>query len=195
MPLRILLIDDNPDDRTLVVREINKVLTNAIVDEIGDALDFEATMTSGREWDVAVTDYQLGWSTGLHVFHRLRSQWPELPVIMFTASGNEDIAVAALKDGLDDYITKTAVHYGRIPYAVRACGERRRRRREAQDATSALRRNEAILQLALDAAHMEVWEHDLDTRKTLLHGRAEHVFGGQRRELSREQLFELLHPD
>ena len=44
---------------------------------------------------------------------------------MFTASGSTEVAVEAMKEGLDDYVTKTAQHYARLPYALRACLERR----------------------------------------------------------------------
>ncbi|WP_157991378.1 hybrid sensor histidine kinase/response regulator [Caldimonas tepidiphila] len=193
--LRILLVDDNPDDRALALREIRKVLPAAVVDEVGDGERLDALIASGADWDVAVTDYLLRWSTGLEVFDRLRRERPGLPVIMFTASGSEEIAVAALKQGLDDYITKTAKHYGRIPYAVRACAERRRRRREAEAASAALRQHKAMLQLAMEAAALEAWEHDLETGSTVLHGRSEQVFDGIRREMGLERLLGYLHPE
>lgn len=193
--LRILLIDDNPDDRSLVQREIRKVLPDALVDEVGADEEFEAVLAGPASWDVVVTDYQLRWSTGLEVFRRLRRERPALPVIMFTASGSEAIAVEALKEGLDDYITKTVRHYGRIPCAIRASAERHRRRRAAEVAAAELRDKETRLQLALDAAAMDSWEYDPKTGRAVLHGRSRQIFGPLRREFATEQLFARLHPD
>jgi hypothetical protein len=82
--LSVLLIDDNPDDRILVLREIRKVLPDVVADEVGEQSALEEMFASGRQWDIAITDYQLRWSTGLEIFHRLRARQPELPVIMFT---------------------------------------------------------------------------------------------------------------
>ncbi|HYF57592.1 MAG TPA: ATP-binding protein, partial [Burkholderiaceae bacterium] len=169
-PLRILLIDDSPDDRALVGREIRKVVPGARISGTGTPEGLEEAIADGG-WDVAVTDYQLMWSDGIEVFRRIRAALPALPVIMFTASGSEEIAVAALKEGLDDYITKTAKHYGRIPYAVLACAERARQRRTIEDARRrhadvelALRASESRLQLALHAAGMVAWEAGADGR-------------------------------
>ncbi|MFC0677335.1 response regulator [Lysobacter korlensis] len=194
-PLSLLLVDDNPDDRALVIRELRKVLPDSQVDEASDADGFEALLAEGRRWDVAITDYRLRWSTGMDVFHRLRETYPDLPVIMFTASGDEELAVTALKQGVDDYITKTPKHYGRVPYAVQACTDRQQRRRQAEHASQALERSEALLNLALESVGIETWEYDLERRVLTLHGRAPRVFPGGQRELSADRLRGVMHPD
>ena len=43
----------------------------------------------------------------------------ELPVVMFTHTGSEEIAAEGLRAGLADYIIKTPTHYGRLAHAVR----------------------------------------------------------------------------
>ena len=179
--LHLLLIDDNPDDRALVLREIQKVLADARVDQVGERVTFEAlTAQPELPWDVVVTDYQLRWSTGMEVFRSLRERRPDLPVILFTASGSEELAVQALKEGVDDYITKTPRHYGRVPYAIRACAERRQQKRDADAAAAALRAREAHLQLAMDAGAMTAWQLDLASGLILLDGRENGPFGGAR---------------
>ncbi|HEY4555963.1 MAG TPA: response regulator, partial [Lysobacter sp.] len=190
--LDLLLVDDNPDDRRLVMREIRKVLPDSRIDEAGDEATLAEWLREGRAWDVVITDYQLRWSTGMDVFARLQAARPGVPVIMFTASGSEELAVAALKQGVDDYITKTPKHYGRVPYAVQASAERRRRRTEARDAATALQRSEALLKLALEAAKMETWEYRLDERRLLLHGRSGAVSGDGPRAIGRDALFDAL---
>src|SRR4051794_34596280 len=141
---RILLVDDSPDDRLLALRELRKVLPEAHVEQAGGPQEFEALLQRAGTFDVAITDFQLHWRTGLDVFRRLRAAAPELPVIMFTASGSEEVAVEAMKQGLDDYITKTTKHYGRLPYAVIACAQRRRQKHAIGAANEALRASEAL---------------------------------------------------
>src|SRR3712207_7412977 len=54
--------------------------------------------------DTATTEiYTLSLHDALPISKRM---WPERPVIMYTASGNEEVAVAAMKAGLDDYVLK-----------------------------------------------------------------------------------------
>lgn len=128
---KILLIDDNPDDRALVERELRQVIEGVRVTHIGDPQALDAAIAEGN-FDVAITDYHLRWTTGTEILHRLKQRYPGRPVIMFTGSGNEEIAVNAMKEGLDDYITKTVKHYPRVPYAVLACFDRATKRDQLQ---------------------------------------------------------------
>ena len=166
---RILVVDDSPDDRMLVIREIRKVLPRAHVDEAGGPDELDALLRH-PVWDVAITDFQLRWSTGLDVFQRLRAAVPDLPVIMFTASGNEEVAVQAMKQGLDDYVTKTAKHYGRVPYAVLACAQRRRQKREIEAANAALRESESLYRVLSEATPDFVWVADAKGRTQYANG-------------------------
>jgi PAS domain S-box-containing protein len=160
MRLTVLLIDDNPDDRALVERQLKLQLDEPRVLHAGTAEAFEAIL-GNDDFDVAVTDYQLRWSDGIAVLHELKRRFPERPVIMFTGSGSEEVAVAAMKDGLDDYVTKTAKHYPRVPFAVRACVERAQQRRHLEEARERETLAKARLEITLEAAGMGTWQVDL----------------------------------
>ena len=105
-PLNLLLVDDNPDDRTLVIHELQKEFPGLEVDQIYQA-DALTRALEGLKFDLVITDYRLNWSDGLEVLRRVRSVFPDCPVIMFTGTGNQEIAVQALKSGLDDYVVKS----------------------------------------------------------------------------------------
>lgn len=126
--LRILLIDDNQDDRFLTLRELRRKFSNLEVREILDARGFEEALNHW-EFDLVVTDYQLGWSTGIELLQAVKSRFPDCPVVMFTNTGNEEIAVEAMKSGLDDYIVKAPNRYMRVPVAVSIALERAESRR------------------------------------------------------------------
>src|SRR5690348_15720712 len=122
--LHILLVDDNPEDRVLVIRELRRDLPNVHVSQVTDAQRFARLLESGKG-DLVITDYQLRWSDGLAVLRAIKSRWPECPVIMFTGTGSEEVAVEAMKAGLDDYVLKAASHYAHLPSAVRRAFERK----------------------------------------------------------------------
>ncbi|MBD2000726.1 response regulator [Leptolyngbya sp. FACHB-541] len=127
-PLHILLIDDNQDDRFLTLRELRRKFSDLEVREILDAKGFEEALNQW-EFDLVITDYQLGWSTGIELLHAVKSRFPDCPVVMFTNTGNEEIAVEAMKSGLDDYIVKAPNRYMRVPVAVNIALERAESRR------------------------------------------------------------------
>jgi len=100
----VLVVDDNPDDRALVKRQLQQEF-RAVFVEVATLDEFYAALNEGR-FDVAVTDYNLRWADGLFVTRALKARHPDCPVVMFTNSGNEEIAVRALKQGVDDYVLK-----------------------------------------------------------------------------------------
>lgn len=128
--LKILLIDDNLDDRLLVVRQLNQAFENIQIDQIVDQQSFDQALTH-RCFDIAITDYHLIWSTGLEVLKQLKTACPDCPVIMFTNTATQENAVEAMKAGLDDYIIKSPRHYIRLASAVRLVLERAEDRRKA----------------------------------------------------------------
>src|SRR5579875_2378752 len=99
--LHILLVDDNPADRALAIRELEQALGNVRIHEIRTAQELREAL-SQRDFNLAITDYQLNWSDGLKVFDEIKAACPDCPVIMFTGSGNEELAVEGLKRGLEE---------------------------------------------------------------------------------------------
>ncbi|HZU38524.1 MAG TPA: response regulator, partial [Gemmataceae bacterium] len=139
--VRILLIDDNETDRHLIKRELGQVFPELETPEIRDQAELDACLEDGA-FDLAITDYQLQWTNGVLVLNALKTRYPTCPVIMFTGSGNEEIAATAMKAGLDDYVVKSPKHAIRLVTAVRAALETAEARRRA---TAAEREREDLL--------------------------------------------------
>jgi len=172
--LRLLLVDDNPRDRELTVRALRLHFAALTVHEALDQAQFDRLLRQ-QPLDAAVIDYQIHWSDGLELLRLIKCAHPDCPVIMFTASGTEELAVEAMKAGLDDYVTKTVNHYARLPFALDACLARVRHQRALEQALAerqalALQAHasEQRLQLALEAAGMVAWEHELGTDRLTL---------------------------
>jgi signal transduction histidine kinase len=150
MATRILIVDDRPQDRFLARRGLALEFPDLVLTEAGDKAQFTAALETSV-FDAIVTDYQLRWSDGLQLLDDIRQRGLDVPVIMFTHTGSEEIAAAGLRAGLADYIIKTPTHYGRLAHAVRiaiknavtARNEREARARERE----ALRTAEEALRL------------------------------------------------
>lgn len=131
--VRILIIDDNPDDRLLAIRELSRAFSDLIVEQIAEAEGLEQILLASN-FDLVITDYRLRWSDGISVLRAIKAQYPALPVVMFTNSGNEEIAVEAMKAGLDDYVIKSPNRYFRLPVAVRSSLKQARQRQALKEA-------------------------------------------------------------
>lgn len=137
-PMRILLIDDNPDDRSLVLRELRHEYPDVVVRQVANQAELADVLESGG-FDLVITDYQLRWSDGMTILRLVKARAPDCPVVMFTATGNEEIAVSAMKAGLEDYVLKTAKHFARLPAAVRSAVQKSQQRSAIREAESRYR--------------------------------------------------------
>ncbi|MDN5354641.1 MAG: hypothetical protein PWQ09_1397 [Candidatus Cloacimonadota bacterium] len=125
--MNILLVDDNKNDRALVKRQLKNEFKNINVLEAGTHKDFQSILEH-KYFHLAIVDYQLKWSNGLEVVHNINCINPECSIIMFTATGSEEIAVKVMKSGIDDYIIKSLENLVPLLVAVRTalktCKER-----------------------------------------------------------------------
>lgn len=130
--LRLLLIDDEPNDRKLIERRLEKYFEKIKLIQPRDYEEFERLIAriESLDIDIVITDYRFRWSDGIELLRKVKSINPEIPVIMFTATGNEEIAVEAMKAGLDDYVLKR--HITRLPETVNKLIEKRKRERESK---------------------------------------------------------------
>ncbi len=149
-PLHILLIDDNPDDRFLIIRTLNREFFDLRVTEVTTQTEYEHALTHER-FDLIITDYQLCWNDGLSILRAAKARLPDCPVIMFTGTGSEEIAVEAMKIGLDDYVLKSPKHYGRLPARVRLALEQAAQQQQLVRVERALRKSDAFLRAIIDA--------------------------------------------
>ncbi|MCX5816495.1 MAG: response regulator [Proteobacteria bacterium] len=130
---RVLLLDDDPDMRTLAVRVLRKEFPGAQIEQVGVPDELSPALEKDC-YDLVITDYEMHWTDGLKLLRIVKARWPECPVIMFTASGSEEVAVEAMRAGLDDYVLKKPQHFARLPVAARLVMARARHRKMAKEA-------------------------------------------------------------
>lgn len=123
LTLRALVLDDNPYDRQLTLRELRKEFPDVEAVEPLDDGEFREALRNAP-FDIVITDFNLKWANGVDIVRAVKETRPHCPVIMFTATGTQEVAVDAMKAGLDDYVIKSPKHYVRLAVAVRSCLDR-----------------------------------------------------------------------
>jgi two-component sensor histidine kinase len=123
--MRILFVDDDPDTRVLAIRAVAQEFPDADFQEAPDLTTLDDVLRE-RAPDILVSDFDLRWSDGIAVFDRVKASNPLCCTVMFTGTGNEELAVRALKRGFDDYVVKGATQLRRLAMAVRSAYDRRR---------------------------------------------------------------------
>jgi CheY-like chemotaxis protein len=104
MPI-VLVVDDSAVDRKLI-EGLLKMRLDWIV-------EFAENGSHGLELvgqlfpDVVITDLQMPEMNGMQLCAEIKSEYPQVPVILITGEGSEDLAVEALAAGAASFVPKT----------------------------------------------------------------------------------------
>ena len=100
---RVLVADDDPDIRQWLFDRLKAGGYHPEVATNGQAA-FVAVQSTG--YAGVILDIGLGQSDGLNVLKEIRSQNPDIPIIIMTASGSQELAVQAIGMGAQAYLLK-----------------------------------------------------------------------------------------
>src|SRR5690606_21441417 len=104
---RILVVDDDADARAVVTRALER-LDGVVVLGEGDAQAAAARLAE-EPFDLLVTDQRLGDERGVDLIAIARRQDPWVPAILLTGAPSLEGAVACMKLGRVDYVTRPFV--------------------------------------------------------------------------------------
>lgn len=145
--LEIMIIEDEKDHFELMEHAIKKEFPDAVVELCEKAdLCLHSLEESGR--DIIIADYLLCGMTGIDLFEELKRREIDIPVIVVTDYGNENIAVLAMKLGAFNYVVKTGDFFEFIPELIRKALRGRELKAKMQPAEEEKKRLQAQLRQA-----------------------------------------------
>jgi signal transduction histidine kinase len=108
-PAKILVIDDSEDDRLLYKRCLQKSAgASYAVSEAASGEEGLARIDK-ETFACVLLDYSLPGRNGVEILKRIRAKHPFVAVVMLTGLGNEKVAVAAMQEGAQNYISKATI--------------------------------------------------------------------------------------
>ena len=104
----VLIVDDDPVQRRLLEAMVQRFGYEAVLAEGGDPAVTALTAPTASRIDCVVLDMVMPDLDGLGVLARMREHGLDIPVIVQTAHGGIDNAVAAMRAGATDFVIKPA---------------------------------------------------------------------------------------
>jgi two-component system cell cycle sensor histidine kinase/response regulator CckA len=198
-PLRILILEDNPDDAEMLVRELRRAAVVSVPERADTEADFLARLDPPP--DLILADYHLPGYGALGALRALRSRGVEVPVVVVSGTIGEEAAAECLREGATDYLRKDRL--GRLGQAVRNALEQERLRQEERRMTAELRASEERYRLLFDQyrllfdqAPYPMWVVDGETLRFLeVNHKAIDSYGYSRDEFLAMSMLEIRPPE
>ncbi|MFB9804463.1 response regulator [Haladaptatus pallidirubidus] len=177
-PIRVLHVDDDPARIRLSTTLLGRYLPDAEIYTETDPMVARDRLDADLSVDCIVSDFDMGTMDGLDFLEAVRERFSNLPFILFTGKGSEEIASEAISAGVTDYLQKSG---GADQYAVLAnrienvVGQYRAERA----ATMYQRRMKTVYERVTDA----FFALDADWRFTFVNGRGEELLNKNEAEL------------
>ena len=161
--VRVLMIEDDPDDYSLMRELLGDDPENKIVLEWVSDFDAGLDAITRGEHDAFLVDYRLGKDDGLKLLREGLRLGCKAPMILLTGQGDRDLALQALDAGASDYLIKGKIDAAVLERSIRYALQQKRHadelERKVADRTAELERANAALHAGEEALK------DADRRK------------------------------
>jgi PAS domain S-box-containing protein len=170
-PIHVLHVDDDPEFAELAATFVERERERFVVDTETSADEGLERLAESR-FDCVVSDYDMPGRNGIEFLQVVRERDEELPFILYTGKGSEEIASEAISAGVTDYLQKGggtsqyAVLANRIANAVEQYRSKRR-----------IEESQKRLSLFFDQSPLGVVEWNESFEFTRLSGTAEAILG------------------
>jgi len=154
-PLRVLNVEDTPDDSELLLRELRRGSYNPVIERVDTAAAMKAALEK-QNWDFVICDYRMPNFNAFEALAVLQQSGQDLPFVIVSGTIGEETAVAAMKAGAHDYLMK-----GNLT-RLNACVEREVREAEERRARRASQAEERRLHRELEEQHRQLEQRVLE---------------------------------
>lgn len=179
----VLVVEDDIGIATLQKRRLERSGYSVVI--ATDAQQAEAIVAEGKV-NLLILDYRLqGNATGLDVYDHLKAQGFNIPAILVTAFGDQEVAIRALRAGVRDFVPKSGGYLDYLPSAVDRVAAQVRVERKLLESEQRLA---SIVGTTLDAIAM----CDDESRILLFNRSAETMFECEAQSALQRRLVELI---
>jgi PAS domain S-box-containing protein len=158
-PLRVLILEDNPEDAELLVRQLRRSGFEPDWRRVDTEKDYLANLDG--QLDIILSDYAMPQFDGMRALELLKQRELDIPFIMVSGTIGEDIAVQAVKKGAADYLLKDRI--ARLGPAIEHVLKQKRLREEAKQTERALLASEISYRRLFEAAKEGILILEADT--------------------------------
>jgi PAS domain S-box-containing protein len=173
--LRILIIEDSPDDELLLRHVLKKGGYEVSCRVVDTPQAMRAALESEGPWDVITSDHSMPFFSAPAALALAKELCPETPFIIVSGEIDLNLAVSLMRDGAQDYIQKREM--ARVAPAIERELKEAQTRRERRQMEEALRESHAELHRIVDTLQDAYFMNGADGRLLRINSTAVRLFG------------------
>lgn len=162
-PLKVLILEDDPYDAELVLRELRRGGYEFDWKRVDSEEGFLAALHP--ELDIILSDYAMPSFDAPRALELLRLKDFDVPLIIVSGTIGEDVAVEAMRHGAADYLLKDRL--ARLGPSMEAAMEQARLRRTARETQLKLTQSEERFRQLAENIQEVFWSTDVDKQQIL----------------------------
>jgi PAS domain S-box-containing protein len=151
--LRVLLVEDNPGDAELIEDMLPRDGTTLFEVECVVRLSEALECAGANRFDIILLDLNLPDSDGLATISTMRQQAFRMPIVVLTGNSDEQMALAAIQQGAQDYLVKGQIEKNMLVRSIKYAIERKQ-------TEEALRSSQQIIEGIINAIPVRVFWKD-----------------------------------
>ncbi|CAN5663609.1 hypothetical protein BH11PSE7_BH11PSE7_20140 [soil metagenome] len=152
--IRLLLVEDNPGDARLIREMLSDEWDKGSFQiRVAGSVDEALAAINDSSPNLLLLDLSLPDSIGLDTFRRIQTILPTVPIIVLTGNQDHALALAAVKEGAQDFLVKNDLTGGLLVKAIQYA-------RERKQIEASLRMNEARFRSLAELSSDWYWEQD-----------------------------------
>jgi PAS domain S-box-containing protein len=187
--IRVLLIEDDPDDILILKESLTETEMGAIKLGLADRLSRGLIELRIQEYDVILLDLNLPDSHGLETLNSIINIFPKIPIVVISGLADDATTIAAVRRGAQDYVVKGEINGPMLLRILRYAIERKH-------AEAVLRASEGRYRTLVDTSPNGITLTDLDGKLVLCNQQTALLHGYDSPEaMLGINVYELVAPD
>ncbi len=191
-PYRILIIEDDPNDVELILLGFSK--HDEFFVDVATTGEEGLEIISKRGYDLVSVDFALPGMSGLDVLEEIRKTDQDVPVVMVTGRGTEELQVVAFEKFATSYVMKSVDSFRSLPTIFEALISEARFRSEERRMKRDVERSETVSQYILENSPTGIYVLQNGCFK-MVNSKFGEIFGCEKEDLIGEHFWSLADPE
>ncbi|MCX6080463.1 MAG: PAS domain S-box protein [Chloroflexi bacterium] len=188
-PLRVLMVEDSENDASLILRQLTRTGYAVEHERVETAAQMQAALQASS-WEIIMADYSLPHFTGPAALDLLIQSGLDIPFIVVSGEITDEIAVALMKAGAQDYLSKD--NLARLAPVLERELAQARKRQEHRIAEEAVKNSELRYRTLIEQASDGIFIADPQGNLVDVNPSACAMLGYTREEILKLNLIELV---